>query len=85
MSLGAWVVEEDIGVTELALFFLLLELGWIRTVGFEVEAEKTYFRRGSLKMKALFSERPGRRPVQDLKHVPEIVQHFKRTGTQSEG
>jgi hypothetical protein len=31
-----------------------------------MEAEKTHFRYGSLKMKVLFSEHSGRQPVQDL-------------------
>lgn len=39
----------------IALLFLLLELGWILTVGFEVEAEKTYFGHESLKVKKLYS------------------------------
>jgi hypothetical protein len=37
-----------------------------------MEAEKkNHFRNGSLKMKALFSERSGRWPVPDWKHIPQ--------------
>jgi hypothetical protein len=39
------------------------------TVGFGVEAKKIYFRYGSLKMKALFSQHSRRWPVLDLNHV----------------
>jgi hypothetical protein len=38
---------------------------------FSVEAKKTHFRDGSLKMKALFSEPLGRQPVWDLNFVPD--------------
>ena len=38
-------------------------------VGFSVKAEKTHFGYGSLKVKALFSERSGRWPVWDLNHI----------------
>lgn len=41
------------------------------TVGFGVEAEKTHFRYGSFKMKALFSESSGKWPVHDVNRVPE--------------
>jgi hypothetical protein len=47
--LGSLVVEEYIRATALTLLFLPLELGWILTVGFEVQAEKTYFRLRKLK------------------------------------
>lgn len=43
------MVEEYIRATALTLLFLPLELGWILTVGFEVQAEKTYFRLRKLK------------------------------------
>jgi hypothetical protein len=39
------------------------------SIGFEMEAEKTHFRDGNLKIKALFSECSGRQPVWDLNHV----------------
>lgn len=41
------------------------------TVGFGVEVEKTHFRYGSFKMKALFSESSEKWPVHDLNRVPE--------------
>lgn len=41
-----------------------------RAVGFRVEAKKTHFRYESLKMKALFSDRSGWRPVRALNHIP---------------
>ena len=40
------------------------------SVWFRVEAEKTHFRYESLKMKALFSDRSGWRPVRALNHIP---------------
>jgi hypothetical protein len=44
---------------------------WCSGVGFRVEAEKTCFRYGSLKIEALYSEHSGRQPVWDLNRVPE--------------
>lgn len=45
-------------------------------VEFRMEAKKTHFRYGSLKMKTLFSEQSRRWPVQDLNRVPEERVHL---------
>lgn len=41
------------------------------SVWFGMEVEKAHLRYGSLNMKALFSDRSGRRPVGDLNHIPK--------------